>query len=202
MTLTTPAPARRSAPESFATTAMPSTMTAPITAAVPAPSRRRVWLGGVAALTVAGVVTGVVLSSSGAPAPLPTVPAVPVAPASPVSAVGTDAATSGCTTDARTVNSRVLTAQQGPFEVPIGTLELRESAACGTAWARYTLAAAAPVAAIAIEGDTRQEVPLVARGRFAHGVTPMVGATATVRAEAVPAGGAVLPGHTLDGGTP
>lgn len=194
MTLTTPAPARRSAPESFVTTALPATVTAPFTAAVPAPSRRRVWLGGVAALGIAGVV-GAVTLGSGAPVVAPLPPA-------PVSLVGADPSTTRCADDARTVASQVVTLQRGRLEVPIGMLEVRTSASCGTAWARYTLDASAPVAAVAVEGGSREELPVVASGRVAHGVTPMVLADGPVHAEVVPVDGTVLPSRSLAGGTP
>ncbi|GAA4840529.1 hypothetical protein GCM10023201_33170 [Actinomycetospora corticicola] len=192
MTLTQPA--RRSAPESFATTALPSTVTAPFTAAVPTPSRRRVWLGGMAALGLAGAIGVVALASnSAAVTPLPT---------APVSLVGADPSTTRCADDAQTATSRVVTMQRGRFEVPVGMLEVRTSSACGTAWARYTLDASAPVAAVVIEGGTRQELPLVASGRVAHGVTPMVMADGPVHAEVVPVDGAVLPSRSTAGGTP
>lgn len=192
MTLTQPA--RRSTPESFRTTALPSTVTAPFTSSVPAPSRRRVWLGGVAALGLAGVVGAVALGSGSAVvAPLP---------AAPASLVGADPSTTRCADDADTVASRVITMQRGRFEVPIGMLEVRSSASCGTAWARYTLGAAAPVAAVAVEGSTRQELPVVASGRVAHGVTPMVMGDGPAHAEVVPVGDAVLPSRSTAGGTP
>ncbi|GLZ51716.1 DUF2690 domain-containing protein [Actinomycetospora sp. NBRC 106378] len=192
MTLTTPA--RRSAPESFATTALPSTMTAPFTAAVTAPSRRRVWLGGLAALGLVGAIGAVALGSGATPvAPLP---------AARDSLVGADPSTSRCADDAQTVTSRVVTTQRGRLEVPIGMLEVRASGACGTAWARYTLDASAPVAEVAIEGGTRQELPVVASGRVVHGVTSMIMADGPVHAVVVPVDGAVLPSRSTAGGTP
>ena len=64
---------------------------------------------------------------------------------------------------------------------------------CDCVGARYTVNASAPVSAVAIEGASRQEVPLVTAGRVAHGVTPMVNADPSVRAEVVPAKGVDLP---------
>ncbi|MFC5061568.1 DUF2690 domain-containing protein [Actinomycetospora atypica] len=196
MTLTDIAPARRSHPESFRTTAMPSTMTAPLTASVPTPSRRVPWLVAVATLGVAAAAVTVVIGSGGS--------SVDPLPEARVSLIGADPTASGCSDDARTLTSRVLTAQRGRFEVPIGMLEVRGSARCGTAWARYTVNASAPVSAVAIEGAPRQEVPLVTTGRVAHGVTPMVDADPSVHAEVVPAAGADLPSRQTDplpGGT-
>lgn len=196
MTLTDIAPARRSHPESFRTTAMPSTMTAPLTTSVPTPSRRVPWLVGVATLGVAAAAVAVVIGTGGS--------SVDPLPEARVSLVGADPTTSRCADDARTLDSRVVTAQRGRLEVPVGMLEVRGSAQCDTAWARYTLDASAPVAAVAIEGCSRQEVPLVTAGKVAHGVTPMVQSGASVRAEVVPTTGADLPSRQTDplpGGT-
>lgn len=197
MTLTDIAPARRSHPESFRTTAMPSTMTAPLTTSVPAPSRRVPWLVGVATLGVAAAAVAVAIGTGGS--------SVEPLPVAPVSLVGTDPTTSRCADDARTLDSRVITAQRGRLEVPVGMLEVRGSALCSTAWARYTLDASAPVSAVAIEGGSRQEVPLVTIGKVAHGVTPMVHADPSLRAEVVPAASAGLPSRQTDplpGGIP
>ena len=130
MTLTDIVPTRRSHPESFLTTAMPSRTTAPLTASVPTPSRRVPWLVRVATLGVSEAAVAAVIGTRASPVdPLPVVP---------VSLVGADPTTTGCTDDARTLTSRVLTAQRGRFEVPIGMLEVRGSARCATAWARAT----------------------------------------------------------------
>ena len=196
MTLTDIAPARRSHPESFRTTAMPSTMTAPLTASVPTPSRRVPWLAGVATLGVAAAAVAAVIGIGA--------PSVDPLPGASVSLVGADPTTSQCADDARTLDSRVITAQRGRFEMPVGMLEVRGSALCGTAWARFTLDAPALVSAVAIEGASRQEVPLVTTGKVAHGVTPMVQLGAPVHAEVVPTPGARLPSRQTDplpGGT-
>ena len=156
-------------------------------------------LGAAAALAAAATVVGVVVH-----APLASLPPAAVAPAAASSTCtagsceGLDPTTEGCQQDARTVASRIVTAERRGVEVPAGVVEVRASAACRSVWARYSVDPTAPVAEIAIEGrDGRVEraaVDVVAGHRhLGYGTTPMLGGSDDVRATVAAAPGGELP---------
>ena len=195
--------ARRSADGAVRTAAMPpaaspeTTLTeAPVTGP---PSRGGLLLG--AAVALAGVATVVGLTVHAPLAPLG--PAPVAAPSASTlmcgggSCEGLDPTTEGCQQDARTVTSRVVTAERRGVEVPAGVVELRASVACHAVWARYTVDPTAPVGEIAVESrDGRSEraaVDVVAgHPHLGYGTTPMLTGPGDLRASVSP-----VPGHEL-----
>lgn len=203
-TATVPA-ARRSEADAVRTAAMPSAAN-PETTLDEAPAARRrpgrvgVLLG--AAVALAGVATMVGVTMHAPLAPLPPPPPVPTLPASSVctgsSCEGLDPTTSGCQQDARTVAGRVVTARRRGIEVPVGVVELRASATCRAAWARYTVDPTAPLGEVAVQSRDgrieRSPVDAVAGHRhLGYGATPMLTGTGDVRAAVTAAPGGELP---------
>jgi hypothetical protein len=210
---TNPFPAaRRSAPDALRTAVIPPPRAeaAPDTTAVPTrngPGRWRAALLG-AAVVIAGVATVVGIS---APAPLPPLPVPPpVITQLPArcfagSCAGLDPTAQGCQQDARTIASRIVTAERRGIEIPVGVVELRGSAACGALWTRYALDPAAPVTGVSIEsrdgGSASTTVdPVAGHRHLGYGTTPMLAGTVDgARAVVTPAPGAELPSRATAG---
>jgi hypothetical protein len=200
-TTTFPA-ARRSAPDAVRTAALPPAMGSETTldAAPKArrPGRRGVLVG--AAVALAGVATVVAVTVHAPLAPLAPAPVAPAGSSSICAAgscEGLDPTSAGCQQDARTITSRIVTAERRGVEVPVGVVELRGSAACHAVWARYTVDPTAPVGGVAVEGrDGRSERAavnaLTGHPHLGYGTTPMLAGSNDVRATVTPG-----PGHEL-----
>jgi hypothetical protein len=158
-----------------------------------------VLLSAAVALAAIATVVGVTVH-----APLTPLPSTTVAPPATTSTCnagsceGLDPTTQGCQQDARTVSSRVVTAQRRGLEVPVGVVELRASSVCQAVWARYTVDPTAPLGEVAVESrDGRSEraaVDAVAGHRhLGYGTTPMLTEPDDVRAAVSPGSGSVLP---------
>jgi hypothetical protein len=196
--------ARRSAPDGLRTAALPPAMSLETTLEeVPAsrmrrPGRRGLLLG--AAVALAGVATAVGLTVHAPLAPLAPAPVAPATSSSTCvagSCEGLDPTSADCQQDARTVASRIVTAERRGVELPVGVVELRASAACHAAWARYTVDPTAPVGEVAVESrDGRSERAavdaLTGHPHLGYGTTPMLAGSNDVRAAVSPG-----PGHEL-----
>ncbi|NMO90375.1 DUF2690 domain-containing protein [Actinomycetospora sp. TBRC 11914] len=193
--------ARRSDPSGIRTASIAPPPTTepepPVRSTPPWPRRGALLLG--AAVAIAGAAAVVAFTT---PAPLPPLPPAPTVTSTPCgggSCEGLDPTTTGCQQDARTVGSRVVTAERRGLEVPVGLVELRASASCRAVWGRYTVDPTAPVGGVAVESrDGRTEqAPIAAvpgHRHLGYGTTPMLVASADdLRVVVTPAAGGELP---------
>ncbi len=195
--------AHRSSPDALRTavfaSAEPETELDLAPRTVVSPHRGRAMLVG-AVVALAGVATVVGVSTHAPLEPLPAASA-PIASSSTCvggACEGLDPTTEGCQADARTVGSRVVTAERRGLEVPVGVVEVRASPTCHATWARYTVDPTSPVGGVSIESrDGRSErttVDAVAGHRhLGYGTTPMLGDALDVRALVTPIPGGELP---------
>ncbi len=202
-TRTLPA-ARRSSPDALRTATLapaaePETELDLAPQRTPTSPRRRAMLLG-AAVAIAGAATVVGVSTHAPLAPLPPAPAPVSSPSTCAggSCEGLDPTTEGCQQDARTVGSRVVTAERRGLEVPVGLIELRASATCRAVWTRYTVDPTAPVGEVSIESrDGRSEHTAVAavagHRHLGYGTTAMLAQAVDVRALVSPPPGGELP---------